>query len=88
MIPHLNSLLDMNSRGEMPIDEIVSYVVKVVALQGRKSDYADLPKELREEVAKKLAWYRQSGGWFVVSNTGTENYGAYVDKFLEKVGEL
>lgn len=88
MIPHLDSLLEMNSRGEMPIDEIVSHVVKVVALQGQGADYAGLPEDLREEVAKKLAWYRQSGGWFVVSNTGTENYGAYAEKFLEKVSKL
>ena len=88
MIPHLNSLLEMNRRGEMPMDEVVSYIVKTVALKGDRSDYAELPADLRAEISRKLTWYREAGGWFVVSNTGTENYGEYADKFFQKVGEL
>lgn len=88
MIPHLSSLLEMNRRGEMPMDEIVSHIVKSIALQGEKSDYVGLSADLKSEVSKTLAWYQATGGWFVVSNNGTENYGTYADKFLEKVGKL
>jgi hypothetical protein len=85
MIPHLEALLRMNEEGNMPMGEIVSHVVKYVALQGSKADFDALPASLRQEVIQKIDWYKREGGWFVVSNTGMEDYGRYAESFLEKV---
>lgn len=88
MIPHLSSLLEMNRLGEMPMDEIVSHVVKSIALQGEKADYDNLSVELQQAVFNKLRWYQQAGGWFEVSNLGTENFGDYADTCLQKIGNV
>jgi hypothetical protein len=85
VIPHLSSLLEMNKRGEMPMTEIVAHIVKSIALDGRGSDYADLPEELKRHVEAQVSSYRQGGGWFLVSNNGLEDYGQYAEAFLAKV---
>lgn len=85
MISHLSSLLEMNSRGEMPMDDIVNYAVKTIALTGSGSDYTGLPEELKGHIRARIAWYQKSGGWFLVSNNGLEDYGPYADAFLAKV---
>ena len=85
MIPHLDSLLDMLRRGDMPMDDVVAYVVKVVAQKGARADYLSLPEDVRTKVSERLASYRQSKKWIIVSNLGTENYSGYAERFLAKV---
>lgn len=75
----------MNSRGEMPMDAIVDYVVKTIALTGSDLDYTGLPQELKEHIQAKIAWYQKAGGWLLVSNNDYEDYGPYADAFLAKV---
>lgn len=87
MIPHLDSLLEMHRRGEMPPGGIVSNIVKCMALQGEKADYLNLSSNLQAEVSKKLVWYREVGQWYIVSNTGQEDYGAYAEETLRKIAE-
>ena len=87
MIPHLDTFLEHHRRGEMPINHIVAYVVKSIAVQGEASDYFALPTELRDEVAKRLAWYRERGRWFVLTSNGEEDYSGYAARCLEKIGE-
>lgn len=65
---------------------MVAYLVKTIALEGDRSDYEDLPLEVREEILKMLKWYQEAGGWFVVSSTKMENYDEYAEKFIRKVG--
>jgi hypothetical protein len=69
----------------MPMDEIVGYVVKTIALTGSGSDYTGLPEELKVHIRVRMAWYQKSGGWLLVSNDGLEDYGPYADAFLSKV---
>ncbi|PMQ05146.1 hypothetical protein DyAD56_11240 [Dyella sp. AD56] len=85
MIPHLSALIEMNLRGEMPMEEIVAHVVKSIALEGGEGDFETLSLELKKEVLEKLARYQKSGDWFLVSNTGMENYGPYAEAFLRKI---
>lgn len=85
MIPHLESLIEMNRNGDMPMEEIASYVVKYVAQYGDKSSLVGLPSEVLDSINSRLKWYRQEGDWYVVSNTGVENYGKYADVFMQKV---
>ena len=86
MIPHLETLLKMNEKGDMPMREIVSHIVKYVSLEGEKADFDALSATLRTEVLKQIDWYKREGAWLVVSNTGTEDYGKYAEHFMEKVG--
>ena len=88
MIPHLTSLLEMNGRGEMPMDEIVDHVVKSIALTGTGSDYTSLPEELKGQIRAKIAWCKKAGGWFLVSNNGFEDYGPYAEALLAKVSQV
>ena len=85
MIPHLEKLLEMSRQGTMPMEEVVSHIIKSVAVQGERADFDGLPDELKGEVLKKIDWYKSSGGWFVVSNSGTEDFGGYADSFITKV---
>lgn len=66
--------------------EIVSHIVKGIALQGDKADFDGLPLPLQLEVRKALDGYKSSGGWLVISNNGMENYAAYAETFIKKVG--
>jgi hypothetical protein len=86
MIPHLNSLLEMNRQGEMPMSEIVSYIVKSIAQEGGRADYDELPLEIREEILKTLTWYREGGGWLLASSSGMEDYSGYAERFIEIIG--
>jgi len=88
VIPNISSLLEMNGRGEMPMDEIVAHVIKSIALTGSGSDFSSLPEELKEHVRARIAWYKKTGGWLLVSNNGLEDYAPYAEAFLAKVSHV
>jgi len=70
----------------MPLGHIAGYVVRIVALEGAKSDFDELPVFLKHEVQKQLDLYRSVGTWYVISTTGRQDYGVYAAAFIGKVG--
>lgn len=85
MMPHLETLLNMHEKNEVSMNDIVSYVIKYIAEKGTKEDYISLPVEVKEEVLKKIEWYKEKRSWFIVSNLGTEDYKNYAEEFLKKI---
>lgn len=85
MIPHLETLLEMHEANELPMKEIISFIVKHIAINGTKEDFIELPIDVKNEVLKTIEWYKEKKSWFIVSNLGMEDYKDYTEKFIKKI---
>ena len=88
MIPKLDALLELNRQGSLPMWEIVMHVVKCVSQGGGKADFDSLPQSLKDAVISRVRDYRDSGGWVLLSSSGSEDYAPYAEAFINKIGGL
>lgn len=77
--------IGMYHQGDMPVWEIVLYIVKGIAQGGGQTDFDNLPSWLKLEVASELDRYMKEGAWGVITNGVVEDYGVYADAFIDKV---
>lgn len=84
-MPNLEKLIKMHEANQLPIREIVSFVVKYIAVNGTKEDFNSLPTEIQNEVLKAIEWYKEKKAWFIVSNLGMEDYKDYAEEFIKKI---
>jgi len=85
MIPHLDTLINMQKANEISMDEFVTYIIKYIAQNGTKDDFISLSTEIKNEISKKIKWYKEKRNWIVVSSNGLENYKQYAEDFLKKI---
>lgn len=85
MIPHLDTLINMQKANELSMDEFVTYIIKNIAQNGTKDDFISLTTEIKNEISKKIEWYKENRSWIVVSSNGLENYKQYAEDFLKKI---
>lgn len=75
----------LHHHGDMSVWEIVLYIVKGIAQGGGQSDFDNLPRWLKLEVASELEKYKKEGSWGVITSGVVEDYGVYADAFIDKV---
>lgn len=95
MIDGIDSILNMHARGDMPISEVVPWVVRRLALNdGTQPDFQSLPDWLQEAVITRIQRFEVEGEWFMVGPNmpGMEDHGPYAHKvrqeILEPLGRL
>lgn len=86
MIPYLDNYLEWYRQGNAWLSEIICYIVRMVATEGTRADFHELPGTLQDEVIARIEWYRHSNEWKVITSNGGYDMAPHAETFMQKIG--
>ena len=87
MLKNFDLVLEMHRDGDMEIWEVVSWVVKRLALNNcTKADFENLPDWLKEAVVTDMLQFEKERTWYIISaNSPGEDYAPYAHHVRKEI---